>query len=195
MNLQDRSRRLRREADDVLARLNLHELCAAIGPLTPTGSYFMDLMIYPDIDLYLPSTTPERFMGIATQLATLDGIRRINYMRGGPGPQEDGLYLGPKFTYGNWGRPWKLDIWAVSASFRAAKEAELSDLKVRMTPAQRDRILQTKFRLLTDEGRTPVFSGIFIYRAVIDHQLEDHREIVEFLRANDISVPAADINP
>lgn len=194
MDPLERARRLRREADEVLDRFRFRELCAPIGPLTPTGSYFMDLMIYPDIDLYLPPTTPEMLMGVGTQLAVLENTLRVNFLRGGPGPLADGLYLGPKIAYGNWERPWKFDLWAVPRSFIAAQNAELADLKARMTPAQRKLILQTKFRLLTDEGRTPTFSGIFIYRAVIDHQMDDHASIVAFLRANGIDVPPAQPN-
>ena len=55
-----------------------------------------------------------------------------------------------------------------------------------MTPEHRAIILDTKHRLLTDEGRTPMYSGIFIYRAVIDHGLTELGKIVEFLKGSGI---------
>ena len=184
----ERSRALRQEADDVLSLVRLHELCAPIGKLTPAGSYFMDLMMYPDIDVYLPPTTPERLMGVAVELAKHDCVERINYMRGGPRELKDGLYLKPYVTHGGWERPWKIDIWSVPSTLIERKQAELGDLRDRMTSIHRATILETKYRLLTDEGRTPMYSGIYIYRAVIDHGLDELEDIVEFLTQNGIKV-------
>ena len=191
MTPDTRSRALRAEADEVLDMVALHELCAPIGCIVPTGSYFMDLMMYPDVDLYLPMTTPERLMGVGVQLAKHECVTRMNYMRGGTRELADGLYLKPVVAHGQWGRPWKIDIWSLPASVIDEKQAELTDLKTRMTPSQRAIILDTKRRLLTDEGRTPMFSGVYIYRAVIDHGMETLDDIVAFLKTNAINVSLA----
>ena len=62
----------------------------------------------------------------------------------------------------------------------------MADLKRRLTAAHRAIILDTKYRLLTPEGRTPMYSGIFIYRAVINHGMVEHDEIARYLRSNGI---------
>lgn len=188
MTAEDRSRALRQEADQVLALVRLHELCAPIGRLIPTGSYFMDLMMYPDVDIYLPPTTPERLLGVAVELVKQVCVQRINFIRGGPGDLKDGLYLKPVVVHGNWERPWKIDIWSLPLSVVEKKQAELGDLKTRMTPGHRAVILDTKYRLLTNTGRTPMFSGIYIYKAVIDHGLKKLEDIVEFLKRNEITL-------
>jgi len=188
MTPEDRSRALRQEADEVLDLVRLHALCAPIGELRPTGSYFMDLMMYPDVDLYLPPTTPDALLKVAVELAKQDCVQRINYIRGGPGDLKDGLYLKPVVAHGGWERPWKIDIWALPSSVAEKKQAELEDLRTRMTPEQRRVILDTKHRLLTDDGRTPMFSGIHIYKAVVDKGLEQLDDIVEFLEKNGINV-------
>jgi hypothetical protein len=54
---EERSNALRRQADEVLDRIHLRGQCAGIGDIISTGSYFLDLIMYPDIDLYLPPTT------------------------------------------------------------------------------------------------------------------------------------------
>ena len=46
---EDRSRALRQEADEVLDLIGLNELVALIGPLMPTGSYFMG---FDDVSRY-----------------------------------------------------------------------------------------------------------------------------------------------
>jgi hypothetical protein len=58
-----------------------------------------------------------------------------------------------------------------------------------MTPQQRKLILEYKYSILTDQYRTPMFSGIYIYRAVIDHGMTDYKKITKFLKANGIKMP------
>ena len=154
----------------------------------PTGSYFMDLMMYPDIDLCLPPTTPEKLLGVGMELAKLGFVKRLRYLRGGSGELSDGLYMKPEIEYGKWGRLWKIDIWALPISVLEAKRREMEGLKARMTPRHRAIILDTKYRLLTDEKRTPMYSGIFIYRAVINEGLADMDSIVSFLRENGVDL-------
>ena len=188
MNTEARSRALREEADAVLRRIRLHERCALIGEITPTGSYFMDLMMYPDIDLYLPPTTTRRLLALGAELAAYPFVKKLNFQKGMPGELAEGLYLKPVIEHGEWGRPWKVDIWSLDPALIARKQAELQSLKDRMTPEQRRRILDYKFSILTDENRTPMFSGIFIYRAIIDRGLESDSDITAFLRENGIGV-------
>ena len=188
MTPEERSRALRAEADVVLELVHLRDHCAPIGELAPTGSYFMDLMMYPDIDVYLPPTTPEALLGVAVELSRYQCVQRMNYIRGEPGELADGLYLKPVVTYGNWERPWKIDIWSLPMAVIEHKQAELADLKARMTPAQRGLILHFKRELLNAAGRTPMYSGIFIYKAVIDRGLATLAEVCRFLRDSGVEV-------
>lgn len=185
---RQRSRALHHEADQLLDYLHLRKLCAPIGKLTLTGSCFMDLMMYPDIDVYLPPTTPRELLNLAGSLAEFETVERITYLRGGPGDLRDGLYIKPVVRYGDWERPWKVDIWSLPEGIIQTKQAELGSLKARMTPEQRTVILNTKHQLLTDEFRTPMFSGIFIYRAVVIEGLVTLDDIVGYLRDNGIRV-------
>jgi len=186
MTPEDRSRALKQEADEVLDLIGLKMLAAPIGPLMPTGSYFMDLMMYPDIDANLPLTTPDKLLGVGVKLSKLECVKKIRYLRGGPGDLENGFYLKPEIRHGNWGRLWKIDIWSLPSAPLEKAHAEMSDLKSRMTADHRAIILDAKYRLLTPEGRTPMYSGIFIYRAVINHGMTEYGAIVEYLEGNGV---------
>ena len=186
MTPDERSRALKQEADEVLELIGLTDLVAPIGPLMPTGSYFMDLMMYPDIDMNLPHTTPERLMSIGVELSKLECVTKLRYFRGKEGPLKGGFYLKPEIEHGDWGRLWKIDIWSLPPLVLDKAQTEMVELKNRMTATHRSIILDTKYRLLTEEGRTPMFSGIFIYRAVINHGMVEHDEIAEYLRNNGI---------
>jgi len=185
---EERARQLRREADQVLVKIRLREHCADIGEIIPTGSYFLDVMVYPDIDLYLPPTSPERLLALGCQLAQYDCVRRLNFAKGGPGDLRDGFYLKPVIEMGNWERAWKVDMWALPLAVVEKKQRELTALKERMTAGQRRRIVEYKLSILKDSGRTPMFSGIYIYRAVINHGLENSEDISNYLRKNSIDI-------
>lgn len=186
MTPEERARCLRKEADTVLEMIDLKKHCAAIGQIVPTGSYFMDLMMYPDIDLYLPPSTAQVLLSLAMQLVKYDCVKEIVFQKGGHGDLAKGLYLKPKIEHGNWGRLWKIDIWTLPLDIVDNKQKELEELKNRMTSTQRKRILEYKFSILTEKGRTPMFSGIFIYRAVVNLGINDFTEITEYLKENGI---------
>jgi hypothetical protein len=188
MNPIERATRLKNEADELLQEIKLAERCRHIGRLTPTGSYYLDLMMYPDIDLYLPPATPRKMFQIVTGLVEEHPVMRVNFLKGGSGPLEDGLYIKPVIAVGEWERPWKIDIWAISQSFIEEKTDEMNSYKMRMTPEQRELILNYKYSVLNEDGRTPYFSGIFIYQAVIDQGLWENSEITNYLRKNSIDI-------
>jgi hypothetical protein len=184
----ERSAKLKEEADDLLREIRLDELCRDIGKLTPTGSYYLNVMIYPDIDLYLPPAKPSQLFQIAAHLVENHPVVRVNFLNGGPGPLKNALYLKPVIAIGNWERPWKVDIWAADQAFIDEKNAELRHYKERITPELRELILDYKFSILNQEGRTPMFSGIYIYQAVIDHGMRKFSDITAYLRENSIMV-------
>jgi hypothetical protein len=188
MTALERSQKLRQEADEVLELINFNEHCSFIGPPVITGSYFLDLMIYPDVDLYLPPTTPENLLVLASKLASYECVKKFNFMKGGLPGLENGLYLKPEVEYGDWGRLWKIDIWSIDRGFVDKKQALLQDYKDRMTDQQRKLILEYKFSILNGAKRTPIFSGFYTYQAVIDKGMTDFKEITDYLRANHVEV-------
>ena len=188
MTPTERAHILKQEADRLLQDIQLEELCHPIGIITPTGSYYLDLMVYPDIDLYLPPARPYQLFDIASHLAENHPVKRVNFIRGGPGTLKDALYIKPVIETGTWGRPWKIDIWAVNSNFIEEKTAELSAFKAQMNPEIREFILNYKFSILNEEGRTPTFSGIHIYRAVFDLKIKTPKELTQYLRDQGIAV-------
>ena len=188
MTPEERAHALRVEADEVLDLIRLREYCSNIGEITPTGSYFLDVMMYPDIDLCLPPTSAEALMEVGVRLATHDCVRKMNFAKGGPAELAEGLYLKAVIEHGSWEHPWKIDMWSLPVHVVEEKQDELVDLKQKMTAEHRRRILSYKFSVITDAGRTPMFSGVYIYRAVINEAMEDFESITNTLRENGIHV-------
>jgi hypothetical protein len=94
--------------------IKLDEILCSYGKVYPTGSYFLDAMVYPDIDLYITKVNLEQLFEIGAKIAKSNLIIQVVFERSDdPIRLPDGLYLKPRVNYGDWGRPWKIDIWSL----------------------------------------------------------------------------------
>src|SRR4030067_1845380 len=112
----ERAAKLRQEADDVLEQIGLHEILSPYGKVFPSGSYFLDVMVYPDIDLYITKVSLEQLFEIGAQIANCELVTQVVCEKSDdPVHLPDGLYLKPRVNHGDWGRPGKIDIWSLAA--------------------------------------------------------------------------------
>ena len=182
----ERSAKLRQEADLILQRIRLYEILAPYGRIVPTGSYFLDVMIYPDVDLYISKVSVEKLFAIGGQLAASEMVYQVVFERSRTAELPGGLYLKPRIEYGRWGRPWKIDIWSLEDSVIDEKMVDMLRFKQEMTAEVKERILRYKYSILTESHRTPMYSGYHICRAFIDERLTDFAEVTQYLVAHGI---------
>lgn len=178
---------LHRQAEQLLANIQLVEVLSPYGIVTPTGSYYLNVMVYPDIDLYLPELTVEQVFAIAGQMANQKKVVQVVFEQG-DAMMPGGLYLKLRIANSIWGRPWKIDLWSIDPELLEQKMAPMRRFRERMTPALRLQIIQYKLSVLTPALRTPMYSGYFIYKAFIDEGLTDFAEITRYLIANGINL-------
>jgi hypothetical protein len=184
---------LQKAGTDLLAG-GVEKVLRTCGDIVYSGSYFLNLMAWPDIDIYLyldPSPEyQEKFLNIGPHLDSVCDVislRYKNHIKYPAEPLPNGLYWGARINQKT-GYSWKLDIWAVSPDIIECNKAEMNRLKSRITPGLRKHIVDVKQALLTTEGRTPVFSGYHIYCAVIDHGLRSIGEVTEYIRKKGVMV-------
>jgi hypothetical protein len=185
--------RLHRAATELLAG-GLEALLQTCGFVSCLGSYYLDLMAWPDLDLCIPLDTSigfeSKFLDLGPRFSLvcdLISLRYENTVRHPAKPLPNGLYWGVSVQQYATLR-WKVDIWAVPAADIETNKAEVDRLKSKLTPQKRALILELKQALLTPEGRTPPFSGYHVYCAVLDHSLHTIDEIREYLNCQGISV-------
>lgn len=188
MDVLERATKLREEADLVMRAIGLEEILHPYGEITPTGSYFLDLMVYPDVDLYMPKVNSRQLLEIGARLADVSIVTRVVFEKSAVPNLPGGLFLQPRIEYGEWGRPWKFDIWSLDATIIAEKMSPMRKFAARLTPALREQILRYKFSLLNGEQRTPSFSGYFIYKAFIDEGLSEFDQVTQYLIDNGINI-------
>ncbi len=183
-----RASRLRQEADVVLKKVGLYDILSPYGRVVFTGSYFLDLMMYPDIDVYLSQTSIAEVFKVGRRFANAESVYQVVFEKSRTPDLPGGLYLKPRVDYGDWGRPWKIDIWFIAEAVIKAKMVDMQRFKGRMTHELREQILRYKHSILTDAGRTPMYSGYFICKAFIDEGMSDFQDVTQYLQDSGIQM-------
>jgi hypothetical protein len=174
--------KLRREADRVLKLVRMGEILRPFGRVYPTGSYYLDVMVYPDIDLYITKVSVEQFFEIGSQIVTCDLVTQVVFERSDdPVHMPEGLYLKLRVNYGEWDRPWKIDLWSLDENVVKCKMEAMQHFQQQMTHVMRQQIIDYKLSVLTSQKRTPMYSGYYIYRAFIDEGLTDFECVTRYL--------------
>ena len=184
----ERARKLREEADVVMREIGLLEILNPYGRVVPTGSYFLDVMAVPDIDVYVPKVRLSELFTIGSRLARSPLVFQVVMEKDFQRMMDGGLYLKPRILYGDWGRPWKIDIWSMDNAALEERMAPMYRFREKMTPELREAIVRYKVSILTDEHRTPTYSGYHIYRAFLDEGLTDFQDVTHYLVEHGIQV-------
>jgi hypothetical protein len=187
--------KLRQEADTVLGLIRLQEIMQPHASIFPTGSYYLDVMVYPDIDLYITRVSIGELFEIGAQIATCEQVTQVVFERN-PDPVQlpGGLYLKPRVNYGDWGRLWKIDIWSLEDGLIREKLEEMQHFKDAMTPEIRLRIIEYKLSVMTSQKRTPAYSGYYIYKAFLDEGLSDFKQVTNYLISHGIQMESQGSN-
>ncbi len=178
----ERADKLRMEADLVLKQIRLEKILFPYSKMFPTGSYFLDVMAYPDIDLYIMKVSLEQLFEIGSQIAACDLVTQMVFERSDdPIHLPDGLYLKTRVKYGDWGRPWKIDLWSLTEKVVLRKIDDMRHFQQKMTPELREQIICYKLSVFTPQKRTPMYSGYYIYKAFLDEGLSDFESVNRYL--------------
>ena len=188
MNPLELAEKLHAEADEVMHILRLREILSPYGEITFVGSYFLNLMVYPDVDISFPRVSIEEMFHIGAQFARCELVPQVIFEKSNDPLLPDGLYIKPRLEYGDWGRPWKFDIWSLAEDVIAERKAQMLHFQRLLTPETRHLILRYKLSVMTVQRRTPMGSGFHIYRAVLDEGLQDFDAITRFLTAHGIKM-------
>ena len=73
----ERADQLRCEADIVLEKIQLFHILQSYATIFPTGSYWLDVMAYPDIDLYITKISMDQMFSIGAQVACSELVTQV----------------------------------------------------------------------------------------------------------------------
>lgn len=171
------ARQLRQEATALLDKEGLLSMLKAVGTTQVIGSYALDTMTWPDIDISMnlpQAQNVELFFELAQRIATKFEITKMSYsnhyIRNFPG-YDHGLYWGIQLRYA--GTEWKVDLWGYNDTDYQRHIAEANELFRQLQQADRLAILRIKYVICQQpEYRGNVYNSMAIYRAVLEDKVE-----------------------
>lgn len=185
--------RLKEQADELIYKRGLDSILKRYGSPNYTGSYALNLMAWPDLDvnMALHSKEPElkQAASLLRELALFDDTSSIKlnrdlHLRNPQLPR--GIYIGVRLNFGGWKLPWKVDLWLIDAEQIERNRELMSRLLCALTPELSALILQMKHDLMMPNGRTPSFSGLYLYEAILFEKLFDGDSIRSYLRTRGV---------
>jgi len=191
MDALETASKLHEEAEQILYERGLDKILSSYGRAWYTGSYALDTMAWPDIDMIMKDNPEslEEFFELGREVAQMEGMYELKLWNTLMQPMPNlprGLYWGGRLVTGTWKTPWKIDIWVTDEDVLKDSQAYMDHIRGAMTDEGRDVIVKIKHALLLPEGRTPVGSGYHIYQAVLFEGMRTLKEIRPYLRKQGI---------
>ena len=185
------SRLLHQEASEILDKAGLLPMLRSFGTTRVIGSYALDIMTWPDIDISMKLPNDQNvdlFFEIATKIATKFQITKMSYsnhfIRNFPG-FDHGLYWGIQLRYAE--REWKIDLWGYGDTDYQTHIAEFDALHRQLQQADRTAILRIKHVICQHpDYRGNVYNSMAIYRAVLEDEVESVDEFKAWLEKKHI---------
>lgn len=138
-NLESQASKMKEAGISLMTKSGLFELLGRFGRVHATGSFAYNLMLDPDIDIYLELQDPSRESAKAILNALIDqgfwnGYKFFDWKKFRRPQFPKGYYLGLKTDWK--GKRWKIDIWLFKKIpkkfFRLEKNLLVIDEKTRL---------------------------------------------------------------
>ncbi len=188
--IEEVANELQKEAKDLLDIKSLWSSFISNGKIHVTGSTYLNLLVFPDLDVYYEIFDPKinvieifaeaarHFIGMK-EVTSFQLEKELNKRY--PNKVPEGIFFQYRFNNGK--RLWKVDIWAIAdRKVLENKMLELKKFKEQMTEEQRKLILFTKHKLAKPFGRSPAFSSYLVYKAVLEKGINDVDQIIAYIR-------------
>lgn len=185
--LVTQSRTLKTTADTILAESCLLETLAAYGEVKVVGSYALDVMLRPDIDVYVVAAEHhwENIRSLMNALMDQRYFSEIGFLNWIDFPTENHVDIkGYYFQPCRWVENvfWKIDLWLITPEFD--KDTELTQKFAGLlseSPEKRDLILEIKNAFRKGNGYETGISGQRIYEAVLEKGVTSFEDFKKLL--------------
>ena len=170
-----------------------------MGAIHFTGSYALDTMTWPDIDIQLQPQSetpppPEILSHLTKALFADSRVSKVDYRNFTHHPKPGmtrGFCLSMK-VYDEGLRPfdqglyWKIDFWILESAEESRRFME--QLISQMTPAHKEIIMHYKNAWTRAHGRPLQMASYFLYQAVVFEELKEEEDILKYLREKQVKV-------
>ncbi|MFD2613162.1 hypothetical protein [Paenibacillus gansuensis] len=173
------------EADGLLYEKGLIRKLEKYGDVFISGSYFLQLMTWRDLDIYLASDkmNEETFFELGKEVSLCIKPAKMNYRNEFIGHTEHlpkGYYWGCYADFNT--NAWKVDVWAISSKEFEQKQQEIEKLKFQINVVQRMAILKLKNSVYNHPLYRKKFFSVDIYNAVIEDNVNSEEKFKYWLQ-------------
>lgn len=173
-----------KEANCILYDKGLLKILEQFGETFVTGSYFLNLMTWRDLDIYIKNDfmDKEKFCELGGKIALTLNPHKMNYRdetllkRGKP----NGLYWGVYADVFN--NTWKFDIFVLNSSDFEKLKDESKELKQKISEDMKEPILKIKSDICNNSLYRKEVYSMDVYNAVINNNVKLTDEFKEWLK-------------
>ncbi|MBU4001091.1 MAG: hypothetical protein KKB94_02110, partial [Proteobacteria bacterium] len=133
----------------------------------PTGSYYLDLMVCPDLDVYFESVEIRNLFIMAEEFYQNDLTNEVYVMKGSKIDMPEGEHIQIRTNLKYDSVKWKIDIWFFPSHIIAEKQTALDKFLEKLNPKNRETIIKIKSSLIQKSGFTPKMSSYHVYEAIL----------------------------
>jgi hypothetical protein len=196
-NELDLASKLKLGADILIKNNDIWKAFTKHGQIHVSGSAELDVLVYPDLDVYFDlyncqANIDEIFAKASLNIVKLPNTVSIRfekelYKLASHIPK--GIYMQVKYRLN--GCVWQIDIWWLENKEELDKQlketAELKS-KINSSPDIKKLILQVKHSIKRPDGSTPSYSGYYIYKAILDKGLKDIDSIKKYIESQNVKI-------
>lgn len=172
------SEEIKREADNILKNTELLKILGKFGIPHVVGSYAMNLMYHPDIDIVV-ETNDLRAASMDALRALVEGgnFEKIEYgdfVKFSRANRPNGYIIVLRTTRGD--VRWEIEVWFLSNATK--EENEVSRICALLTPGLKETILEFKRQVHERNISKHQISSSDIYHAVLENNITDFETFI-----------------
>ncbi|MCG9126077.1 hypothetical protein JT359_00615 [Candidatus Poribacteria bacterium] len=183
------SNQLHKEASILLNNEGLLPLLCRYGTTHVIGSYALNTMTWPDIDISIELPNPQDvdlFFEIGKTIASKFMILKMSYSNHfirNFANFDHGLYWGIQLKFAD--TQWKIDVWGYDKQAFTTHMFEFNEFKSKLTQIDRTTILRIKHPIShRPDYRGDVYNSMAIYNAILQDKVSSLNEFKTWIERN-----------
>ncbi|MFA6365546.1 MAG: hypothetical protein WCW78_04080 [Candidatus Paceibacterota bacterium] len=173
------SKRIKEQADVILKETNLMSLLGEFGTPHIIGSYAMDLMYNPDLDIIVTSKDPRKSsveaLAKIVEMRIFPKLEYGDFVKFKREKRPEGYIIVLKTSVGD--TEWEIEVWFLPSVEK--EEKDIAHIRSHMTPEIKSKILEFKYLVSKNNISKHSISSPAIYKAVIDRKIEHFDELLK----------------
>ncbi|MBI2047519.1 MAG: hypothetical protein HYT27_00100 [Parcubacteria group bacterium] len=188
--LLKKSKQIKSQADKILKESGVIKILQGYGEVKIGGSYTLDVMLRPDIDLFVITKKHDwnKVLDIQSKIMKTKYFREFDFVNWVDFKEEvsdfiSGYYFQPWVPIDD--QLWKIDIWLLTPEYDKSAETteHFKNLLNDADESKKIAILKIKEAMRQGKKYIKGVDGKLIYKAVLESNIITLKDFKEFLRA------------